>query len=320
MKNFYLILKGMGMGIAEVIPGVSGGTIAFITGIYNELLHSIKSIDGKFIRLLFSGQFKKALEKLNLSFLLYVFLGMLIGLLSGIFFITHLLETHPEYLWGTFFALILASVPLLLRSVQLKAIYFLYMILAAVLAFYITGLTPISASPNLLYIFFGGTLAIVALVLPGISGSFILLLLGLYTLIVPTLKELISEPDFAKFKILAIFGLGCLVGLATFARLISAAFQKHKDVTIMIMSGFMLGSLNKIWPWRNPEVLLNKDTGQTEAFTADTPWPSELFKVIQEKNVWPGEYFDNPHTTAVVICMVVTAVLVGIYASKAPKI
>ncbi len=304
----------MGMGIAEVIPGVSGGTIAFITGIYSELINSIKSFDLELMRKIFKGQFKQAAERINFSFLFFLFLGMLFGLLAGIFGISHMLENYPEILWSVFFALILLSVPIMLKQVNHFNLLNIFAFLISIfIAFVITSLSPVEASNSMFYIFIGGLIAIVALVLPGISGSFILLLLGLYTLIIPTLRHFLIEPNFDDFKIITVFALGCLTGLALFARLVSKAFEKYNDLTIMVMSGFMCGSLNKIWPWRNPEIILDKESGnfrnlgeENLDFNALTP---DSFKILTESNVLPNDYFSDPHTSAVLISFLLTAVI-----------
>lgn len=316
-----LVLRGMGMGVAEVIPGVSGGTIAFITGIYHNLLNSIKSVDLEFFRLASKLQFKRALERINISFLFFVIVGMVAGLLGGIFFITHLLETQPEILWAAFLALILISVPVMMKSIKaLKVLHFICFLVAAFLAYWITGLTPVSPSESLVYIFFGGLVAIVALVLPGISGSFILLLLGLYTYIIPLIKDFLSHPDMASFQVLVVFGLGCVTGLLTFSRLIAMAFQKFRDITIATMSGFMLGSLNKIWPWRNPETLINKESGELIGFSDKSMLTSDIYKLISESNVMPQDYYQDPKVMPVIVVFALTSVLVLAFAKYSPKI
>ena len=320
-EKLHLILKGMGMGIAEVIPGVSGGTIAFITGIYHDLLSSIKSFDVEFISLLSKAKFGKAIAKLNPSFLIFVMLGMVLGLGLGIFVVSHYLETQPEMLWGLFFALILGSLPLMYRSLKEIRLYYLaYFIVAIIVAYLITSLTPVDPPESKLYLFTGGMLAITALVLPGISGSFILLILGLYTLVIPTLKSFISAPSGEAFSVLLVFGAGCITGLILFSRLVSKAFEKHHDITVSIMSGFMIGSLNKIWPWRNPLVLLDKETGQQVSFADNAMLTSDRFKLLSEQNVLPADYYQDPKLFLVLSAFVIVMILMGIYTRYAPRI
>lgn len=310
-----LILKGMCMGIAEVIPGVSGGTIAFITGIYKKLIDSIKAFDLKTITLLFNGDFKKVWSKINGPFLTLLLLGMGIGVVLGVFGVSHMLSEFPEILWAFFFGLILASVPMMLSTIKEKSIIvILSFIVAVVLAYIITCLSPVEASESKLYIFLCGMIAIVALVLPGVSGSFILLLLGAYTIIIPLLKGFLSNPTLDAFVTLAVFGIGCLTGLFLFVRLVSKAYNDHYNVTIGLMSGFMLGSLNKIWPWRNPKILLDKD--KAEIINVDNSNHQlfdildHKFKILQETNVFPNAYYYNDHLWMVLIAFVAGVLMV----------
>ncbi len=306
-----LILRGIAMGIAEVIPGVSGGTIAFITGIYKKLLESITAINLKTLRLIFKGNIVEVFKRVNGAFLVFLFVGMIIGVLGGVFGISYFLENYPEIIWGLFFGLILASVPYMLGHITKKSTSNIFlMLLAASGAYLITCLVPAAGSENYIYIFFGGTLAICALVLPGISGSFILLLLGLYSLIIPTLKTFLQSPNLDSFVILACFGCGCLFGLVFFSRLVSAAFEKHHDPTIAILSGFMLGSLNKIWPWRNPDWILDKSNGKLHQIGHESSASIndfEDYKIVSELNVLPNAYDGNAN-----IILVFTAFLIGI--------
>ncbi|MBT8228965.1 MAG: DUF368 domain-containing protein, partial [Bacteroidia bacterium] len=183
-----LILRGLAMGIAEIIPGVSGGTIAFISGIYKDLLDAVTGLNMNALRMLFKGDFKGFSGSVKLPFLVFLGMGMAIGVVSGVFGITYLLDNYPEVIWALFFGLVLASVPYMLLQLKSgKGYHILIFLAGALFAWYITTLTPVSGHANLLYIFFGGTIAICALVLPGVSGSFMLLLLGLYSLVIPTL-------------------------------------------------------------------------------------------------------------------------------------
>lgn len=310
-----LILKGAAMGVAEIIPGVSGGTIAFITGIYKELIDTIKAFDLNAIQLLFSGQFKPFADKVNLGFLFRLLLGMVMGIVFGVFVVAHLLETFPEVLWGFFFGLILASIPMMMSNVKDKNVkVFMAFIISAVIAFAITSLSPAEANTSYLYIYLSGLIAIVALVLPGISGSFILLLLGMYTFIVPTIKSFLSGPSTDNIIILTVFGLGCLTGLLFFVRIISKAFNNYFNITVAAMSGFMLGSLNKIWPWRNINSYLDKDTGViSEVIPTDFDSHQESIKIISETNVWPTGYYQEPLTIFVLLaCVVGIALVYGI--------
>jgi len=236
-----------------------------------------------------------------------------VGALAGIFGISYFLENYPEVLWSLFFGLILASVPLMLTQIKSRSsVVIVLFVLGSVIAYGITSLSPSQGSTNYLYVYIAGAIAISALVLPGISGSFMLLLMGLYTTIIPTMKEFLQSPELSEFILLAVFGLGCLTGLTLFSRLVSAAFEKYHDPTIALMSGFMFGSLNKIWPWRNPQTLLDKETGAfidvDSSNYGNYDLLSENIKIVKESNVFPSSYFYDARST-----MVLLAFLVGLF-------
>jgi len=304
-----LVLRGMAMGIAEVIPGVSGGTIAFITGIYKTLIDTIKAVDPSLIGSALRFRVGEVWQKLNGPFLLWLLVGMLGGILIGVFGVTYLLEAYPEVLWAFFFGLILASIPYMLSQLKSRnASVVIFFLVGAIIAYGITSLTPTQGSLNYAYIFMAGAIAISALVLPGISGSFMLLIMGLYTTIIPMLKSFLTSPNISDFMLLAVFGLGCLTGLVVFSRVISAAFEKYYNPTIALLSGFMLGSLNKIWPWRNPSQLLDKDSGTFISVNGESinnyDLKSETIKIVQESNVMPSEYFYDDRLPFVVVAFV----------------
>ena len=239
-----LVLKGIGMGAADVVPGVSGGTIAFIVGIYEELLDSIKSINPTNIKLLLKGQFKAFWEAINANFLLSIVCGIGISIFSLAELITYLLEHHPMLVWSFFFGLVLASTWFVSKDIKKwnwKSIS--SYIAGIVIAYYITIATPASTPTNLAFIFLCGVIAICAMILPGISGSFILVLLGKYFYIMEAVKNL-------DFLILIVFACGAIIGITSFSRVLSYALKNWHDVTISVLAGFMLGSLNKVWPWK----------------------------------------------------------------------
>ena len=311
-----LMLKGAAMGVAEVIPGVSGGTIAFITGIYEDLINSIKSVDQYVISDILKFRISKVWKAVNGPFLLNLIIGMVIGLLAGIVGVTKLLHSEPEILWALFFGLIVGSIPLMFSIIKKKSAFnVIPFIVSAIAAYLITSISPAEGSTNLFYIFIAGIIAISAFVLPGISGSFILLLMGLYTVIIPTIKSFLESPELSEFILLSVFALGCLIGLALFSRLVSAAFKNYHDLTIAIMSGFMFGSLNKIWPWRNPTEILNKSdqsvtlVNDSNISTIDVM--ADDIKIIDESNVLPEAYFSDPQTTYVIIAFIVGILIVA---------
>ncbi|MEL6987098.1 MAG: DUF368 domain-containing protein, partial [Bacteroidota bacterium] len=217
-KNFSLILKGMAMGIAEVIPGVSGGTIAFITGIYEQLINSIKSVGPGLISDFKQGGIPGVWKALDGNFLLFLVGGMVFGIVVGVFGVTHLIETQPEILWAFFFGLIIASSIYIGKQISnwsWKEI--LALILGAVFAYTICQLSPAQGSTNPLFIILCGAIAISALILPGISGSFMLLIMGMYAVIIPNVKNALTTFEWDSLQILLLFGFGCIIGLATFS-------------------------------------------------------------------------------------------------------
>lgn len=288
------ILKGAAMGIAEVIPGVSGGTIAFITGIYERLLLCIKAINPTLIATFREDGVKGIWKAIDGNFLALLVGGMILGIVAGVFGVTYLLEEYPSPVWGFFFGLIIASSIYIAKQIpQWNISKWIGLIIGFVIAFGITCIAPAEGSDNLIMVFVAGTIAISALILPGISGSFMLLLMGMYTIIISASKSLLEEQDIASLTILIVFALGCLVGLTGFSRVLSWLLSKYKFTTFAVLTGFMLGSLNKIWPWRNITEVMDKESGLvTKLFEAKdalelTP---DSFKIISEANVLPMAY------------------------------
>lgn len=239
-----LSVKGMCMGAADVVPGVSGGTIAFITGIYDELINSIKSINAASLKMFFTGKWGEFWKMINGKFLLFLLAGIGISVFSLAKIITWLLVVYPVLVWSFFFGLVLASTWFVGKDVKERnwktGLGFLF---GAALAFYITVATPAETPSHFLFIFLCGAIAICAMILPGISGSFILVLLGKYFFIMEAVKTL-------DLKVIAIFGIGACVGITSFSRLLSYALSHMRNITLAVLSGFMLGSLNKVWPWK----------------------------------------------------------------------
>ncbi|MEX1000495.1 MAG: DUF368 domain-containing protein [Crocinitomicaceae bacterium] len=258
-KRFFgLLVRGMGMGAADVVPGVSGGTIAFITGIYEELLETISGINFGLIKTWRKEGFKAMWKALNGNFLLALLLGIVIAIFSLAQLLEYLLANHTIVLWAFFFGLILASIWLVGKTVEnwnYRSV--LGVIFGTVLAYVITIMTPAEGTDNLLYIFLCGSLAICAMILPGISGSFILLLLGAYTTILGSVSGLLDALKAKQWEIvtdngltLLVFMAGCLFGLITFSKLLNFLFKKSKSFIIAVLTGFLIGSLNKVWPWK----------------------------------------------------------------------
>jgi putative membrane protein len=246
VKDYIVIgLKGMAMGAADVVPGVSGGTIAFISGIYEELLGSISNVNLGLFKTLKKEGFKIAWKQLNGNFLLSLFIGIFISILSLAKAIKYLLENEPILLWSFFFGLVLASIIYIAKQIsKWNFILITIAVLGAFLAYYITTLNPlVSESSSSLYVFFAGAIAICAMILPGISGSFILVLLGAYKPVLDALND-------KDFKTIFTFIAGAILGLLTFSKVLKWLFANYKDYTLAVLTGFIIGSLNKIWPWK----------------------------------------------------------------------
>jgi len=306
-----LVFKGMAMGIAEVIPGVSGGTIAFITGIYERLLNAIKGLDIASFKLLFKGDLKGFWAKIDGNFIITLLGGMLIGLISGTFIITYLIENFKEPLWGFFFGLIIASVLYIGKQVEKWDMTNIATLIVGILiAYYLVAMQPMQGNTAYWYIFISGVIAISALIMPGISGSFMLLILGMYTFIIPEVKNFLSTFSTASLIILIVFALGMLTGLFSFARVMSWAFKNYKQKTLVILTGFMIGSLYKIWPWRLPITWLNKEDNTIYHGIGNiSELPMKSVKIISERLVLPSDYsLGEPMTTLVII-----SVLVGFF-------
>jgi len=246
IKDYLVIgLKGMAMGAADVVPGVSGGTIAFISGIYEELLGSISNVNLGLFKTLKKDGFKAAWKQLNGNFLLALFIGIFISIVSLAKAIKYLLENEPILLWSFFFGLVLASIIYIAKQItKWNFISIIILVLGAFLAYYITTLNPlVSESSSSLYILFAGAIAICAMILPGISGSFILVLLGAY-------KPILDAVTNRDFKTIIIFMTGAVVGLLAFSKVLKWLFANYKNYTLAVLTGFIIGSLNKIWPWK----------------------------------------------------------------------
>lgn len=260
------------MGAADVIPGVSGGTVAFITGIYEELINSIKSIDLDAFRLLFTFRIANFWNKINGNFLVCVLAGVVTSLLSLSKLMTYLLEHHPISIWSFFFGLILVSSPLILRDIKKWNLFTSFsFVVGIILAYFITVLSPTDTPTNLFFIFFCGALAICAMILPGISGAFILLLIGKYEYMITALIQF-------NIPVIMVFVMGCFLGLLGFSHFLSWILTHYRFPTLALLAGFMIGSLNKVWPWK--EVIafrLNHVGVQVPAF---------------DKSVWPGRYLE----------------------------
>ncbi|WP_396592072.1 DUF368 domain-containing protein [Allomuricauda sp. R78024] len=263
----FITLKGIAMGAADVVPGVSGGTIAFISGIYEELISSINNINLSLFTTLRKEGLKAFWGKANGNFLLALFSGIFISVLSLAKFLSWLLENQPILLWSFFFGLVLASIFFVGKEIKKwTTATVVIFIVGAAIAYFITELPPNENVESLPYLFLSGALAVCAMILPGISGAFILVLLGSYK----TILDAVHERD---IKIVITVALGAVFGLLSFARLLKWMFSHYKNITLALLTGFILGSLNKIWPWK--KVLETKTFGDKTVVIDDInvlPW------------------------------------------------
>ncbi|WP_298533390.1 DUF368 domain-containing protein [uncultured Algibacter sp.] len=259
LKDYLVItFKGLAMGAADVIPGVSGGTIAFISGIYEELIQSIDNLNFRVIQTWKKLGFKTAWGSINGNFLLALFSGIAISILSLAKLIKWLLTNEPVLLWSFFFGLVLSSIIFIAKQIKSwNAVTFIAIILTTLLSYWITLAEPFSSPDSSLYLLFCGFIAIIAMILPGVSGAFILLILGAYQVAIDTINNLVEgllKGDFDVFKNAFInfllLAIGAMVGLKVFSKLLNWMFQNKKNLTLAILTGFMVGSLNKIWPWK----------------------------------------------------------------------
>lgn len=276
-------LKGMAMGAADVVPGVSGGTIAFISGIYEELISTISGVDLSLFKTWRKEGFAAMWKQLNGNFLVALLSGILISILTLMRLTNYLLETHPVLIWSFFFGLVLASIWFVAKQIprwDFKVI--LSLLLGAVLAYYIVSLPPMGATNSgAFFMFFSGALAICAMILPGISGAFILVLLGAYK----TVTEAAHNFDFATLGFLA---LGAVFGLLSFSKVLKWLFVHYTSITLAALTGFIAGSLNKIWPWK--EVLETATFGDKEM-------------VIRETSVLPWNFSGSPQLSFAIALM-----------------
>jgi putative membrane protein len=280
----WLFLKGVAMGAADVVPGVSGGTIAFISGIYEELINSINQFIPAVTRTLRKEGLKAFWSAANANFLLAVFCGIAFSVITLSQLISWLLSNHPVLVWSFFFGLVLASIYFVGREIKSRSATIWVMGILGVLMAYGVLQLPVSENADgLPFLFLSGALAICAMILPGISGAFILVLLGSYKTILDAVHE-------RNIQILAITFLGAVFGLLSFARLLKWMFKRYKQATLALLTGFILGSLPKIWPWK--EVLETRTFG-------------DKILTVKELNVLPWSYSGNPQLWGAIALAVV---------------
>ncbi len=265
-------VRGMLMGIADLIPGVSGGTMALITGIYERLLGALSHLDKRAIRLLLKMDFKNFWQHIDGNFLLSLFAGILTSVFAFSKLIHYLLETYPVLVWSFFFGLIAASSIFIIRQTDYKKpLTLLAVVAGAIIAYWITNILPEEAPDTMFYYFLSGMAASIAMILPGISGSYILVIMGSYLMVLESVHEL-------KILNLIVFTAGVAVGLIGFSKFLKWFFNKYRNFTLAVMGGFLIGSLHQVWPWK--KVLLTKIINGKEI-------------VIKSKAVMPWEFEGN---------------------------
>lgn len=269
--------KGIAMGAADIVPGVSGGSIALIAGIYQELLDSINSFSLENLKLLTKGEVKRFYKAVNGSFLLSLLLGILTSIFVLSRLITYLMSDHPIPLWSFFTGLILVSAFMILKEIKRWHLgVVLAVMIGTVVAWWVTNLPPTTTPDALWFTFLAGSIAICAMILPGISGSFILLILGQYEGIL----QAVTERNFLK---LFVFALGCIVGILSFSRVVSWLLRKHHSATIGLLSGFMLGSVNELWPWKIVTAWRTSSSGEEKPFLTENILPGSYLEQVGEQ-------------------------------------
>lgn len=297
-KDYILVyLKGVAMGAADVVPGVSGGTIAFIAGIYDELLSSISAINFSLFKTLKQEGIVGVWKKVNGNFLLALVAGIATSILSLAKFITYLLHHHPILIWSFFFGLILASVYYI--AIQIKKWHlgvFVGLLIGTFFMYWISVIPPLSPEISYIFLFFAGMLAACAMILPGISGSFILLVIGVYSFVMQAVSD-------KNILVIATVGAGAVIGLISFSKLLKWLLDNYHNTLLGVLTGFLIGSLWKIWPWKSDAEIyikgrgvekmseITSDYGSLSAFQKTiTMEEAENYKSYIEQNILPSSY------------------------------
>lgn len=265
-----LVLRGLCMGTADVIPGVSGGTVALIMGIYDELVNTIASVDGRVLQALLRGRIMEVLKLVNAGFLFPLLAGVFIAIASFAKLITYLLTTHPQPVWGFFTGLILASALFVAKQIEgdLNVRLGIFIVLGAAFGYAITSLVPVETGTESYKFVLAGMVAICAMILPGISGSFLLVIMGKYQQVFTAVHE-------RELQVVALFGVGAIIGILGFSRLLKRLLARYHAATMAFLVGLMLGSLRKVWPFRN--VLEERVVGsKTLVLRDECIWPQEF--------------------------------------------
>ncbi|HOZ53501.1 MAG TPA: DUF368 domain-containing protein [bacterium] len=296
-KSIKTFLQGFAMGSVDIIPGISGGTMALILNIYTKIIDQIRLINLNFLKNVLKLKFKKAFESLDLNFLIFLILGIFVAIISLARVISWTLINYPTYLYSFFLGLILISAILLLPRKKIKTTEIFLLIFGFIIAWIISLATPASTPNTYLMILLSGAIAICTMILPGISGAFILLLLGKYEFIILLLKNPFYQNN---LLFIIIFIIGCLIGLLSFSRFLNFLLKKYYQPTLMLLIGFMLGALNKIWPFKQ---------------TIENQFINNQETIIKQQNIWPTinkEFFIS-------LGLIILGIILGFYISKIKK-
>ena len=299
IKDYFLLaLRGTGMGAADAIPGVSGGTIAFMTGIFEELVGSINAINAQAVKLLLSGNRKAFWHHINGNFLAAVGTGILLSVATLAKLMLYLLSHHPIETWGFFFGLIVASSIFILREVKHWTLMSAPVLIFGIfLGVTVCTLSPTETPDDLWFIFLSGAIAICAMILPGISGSFILLIMGKYEYIMGSISGMTSGDFATNLPIIAVFGLGAATGIISFSKFLHWLLERFNRETLLVMDGFIIGSLVKVWPWSNMDAIKQSQFPDV---------PSELLSTI------PAEQVDMHYVSATLFALAGLLLVSGI--------
>lgn len=301
--KIWLVLKGIGMGAANKVPGVSGGVVAFVAGFYEEFIHSLQKVNKKALMLFLNGRWKSFFRYINGTFLSLLLLGIVISYFSISKILDYLLVHYELYVWGYFFGLIIGSIfYLAVNFGPEKKKYLPYLLIGIVVGGGLSFLSPAKENSNLLFVFFCGIISVSGMTLPGLSGSFLIMLMGNYVLLLvdsvnalfDTISEIIignfsfltNEPRIQLLQVLAVFTLGSLVGLVSLSHLLVYIINRYKKATFAVIIGFITGSLGLVWPWKRP-IYDRSETGLAHLDHGEIPVITKVERYLP--NEWTTE-------------------------------
>lgn len=275
-----LLVKGAAMGAANVIPGVSGGTVAFITGIYERLINAINSLNVTALKLLFGGRIREFVRAIDFFFLLWLGLGIILSIVSLAKVLQFLFSRHPVFVYAFFFGLILASIYFVGKQVKRwSAGPLIGLAAGAIVAVSVALLTPGRENDSLPYLLLCGVVAMASMIIPGLSGSFVLLLMGNYSLIMIDSVVRLSEGNFDSLRILIPVGIGAVAGLLLLSKLLAWVFRKYHDIAVGLLTGFVAGSLLVIWPWKHEKTVEFQKGDEMKVETVGFDWYLPSFEM-----------------------------------------